>query len=101
MADIHVLATLTAERARKLGVRPNQVVLTICREAGIHASTLDDIKKLVLSECGRRGGKAPRVKKNTGWQLDFFLGGMTRKEAERDAALHEASLIAGIPEHDL
>lgn len=99
MFNIHALATQTAGRARELKLRPNQVVLTICREAGIESSSLDSIKKLILSECGRRGGKAPRTKKNI-QKLDFFST-ISRSEHIKDATRCEASLVAGIPEYDL
>lgn len=100
MFDIHTLATLTAERARELGLRPNQVVLTICHENGVHNSALDDIKKLILSECGRRGGKAPRAKRKPACHVPA-VSGLSRAVLIADASQHEASLIAGIPAHDL
>ncbi|MBI5798572.1 MAG: hypothetical protein HZB10_01405 [Candidatus Yonathbacteria bacterium] len=100
MFNIHELATLTAQRARELGLRPNQVVHTICREAGVHSSAHDDIKKLILSECGRRGGKAPRVKRKSRCQ-ELTVPGLSRAELVADTTRHEAELTAGIPEDDL
>ena len=100
MFDIHELATLTAKRARELKLRPNQVVLTICAEAGVDAPAVDSIKKMVLQECGRRGGKAPRAKrKKHGQHVDTHFEKPSVKYSN-DAAMCEASLIKGIPEED-
>ncbi|MBI5401084.1 MAG: hypothetical protein HZB12_03140 [Candidatus Yonathbacteria bacterium] len=99
MFDIHTLATLTAQRARELGLRPNQVVLAICNEAGVRREEHDDIKKLILSECGRRGGKAPRTRRSSRCQ-ELCVPGLSRAELLADAAQHEASLMHGIPAHD-
>lgn len=60
MTSIKSLATEVAERARRAGVHPPLVVDAVLNEHGIKS---DDVRHLVLSECGRRGGKAPRRKR--------------------------------------
>ncbi len=104
MHDIDSLATLTAERARLAGVRPNKIVRMVCMENGVLESQLDDIKSLVLSECGRRGGsKKPRAKRGSRTkpqQLEFLFG-RPREEVLAEAELAEKTLIAGIPVDDL
>ncbi len=63
MHDINRLATLTAIMARSLKVYPNVVARKICLDNGVGYDELEGVRTLVLSECGRRGGKAKRVKK--------------------------------------
>ncbi len=63
MHDINWLATQTAATARSMKVFPNVVVRKVCLDNGVSYAELEGVKTLVLSECGRRGGKAKRVKK--------------------------------------
>lgn len=116
--DIFKLATLTASRARSAGVRPNQIVRTVCTENDVLESELDEVKKLVLSECGRRSGQVRRkkavqrqmsllnepatdntIEKAPAQQLELFLG-RPYEQIRQDAENHEASLCSGLPEED-
>ncbi|MCK9344529.1 MAG: hypothetical protein M0P64_00195 [Candidatus Pacebacteria bacterium] len=118
MHDIFKLATLTASRARSAGVRPNQIVRTVCTENDVLESELDEVKKLVLSECGRRSGQVRRkkavqrqmsllnepatdntIEKAPAQQLELFLG-RPYEQIRQDAENHEASLCSGLPEED-
>lgn len=101
MHNIRHLASLTAERARNIGVRPNQIVRTICKENGVHEREFEDIKKLILSECGRRGGsKKPRAPRRKHCKFELLFK-PTEQEMFEDAVTHEAAITANIPAHDL
>ena len=100
MHNIMELATLVAKRAKDVDVRPNQVVLVVCKENGVHESEFNDIKKLILSECGRRGGskgkgvKKPRSQHNAKKKPCQFqlLFGQSREEFLAGATEHERQL---------
>ena len=56
MHTIQSLASITAERARACGMRPNGVVRMVLRELQLP----EDLSTDILRECGRRGGKSRR-----------------------------------------
>ena len=77
------------------------------RKAGYHVLHSQGIREdasEVLAEVGRllgkrNRGRKKRSRKNTA-QLDFLFG-RPREEILAEAASSEASLIAGIPKHDI
>jgi hypothetical protein len=73
--SIQSLATIVARRARGARVRPPLVVDAVLREHGIEDN---DVRSLVLRECGRRGGKAQR--KKTTWKEHLGIFAEIRKQ---------------------